>query len=89
MDMTNNKSIILAISTLLCLFSPIAGQSVVPAKQDGFWYGGNTAAAEKVLIEAFFDPVCPDSRDSWPPLKKALRHYGATVTLVLHTFPLP
>ncbi|KAL7117585.1 hypothetical protein ACP275_03G080300 [Erythranthe tilingii] len=92
MDSTNNKSIIRSISILLCLFSPIAGQSVVPAKQDGFWYGGKTAAAaeaEKVLIEAFFDPVCPDSRDSWPPLKKALHHYGGTVTLVLHTFPLP
>jgi hypothetical protein len=41
------------------------------------------------MIEAFFDPVCPDSRDSWAPLKKALQHYGTNVTLVVHPFPLP
>ncbi|KAL6524862.1 hypothetical protein OROMI_030455 [Orobanche minor] len=73
-----------------CMFSPISGQSSIPAKQDGFRYGGNGANEDDVLIEAFFDPVCPDSRDSWPPLKKALNHYiSFRVTLVVHTFPLP
>ncbi|KAK6131317.1 hypothetical protein DH2020_034946 [Rehmannia glutinosa] len=63
-------------------------QSTIP-QQDGFWYGEKRAEEGKVFIEAFFDPVCPDSRDSWPPLKKALNQYGSRVTLVVHTFPLP
>ncbi|KAL0360504.1 UNVERIFIED_CONTAM: hypothetical protein Sradi_3734900 [Sesamum radiatum] len=40
--------------------------SPIPAKQDGFWYRHKKGKEETVLIEAFFDPVCPDSRDSWP-----------------------
>ncbi|EPS73409.1 hypothetical protein M569_01354, partial [Genlisea aurea] len=61
----------------------------IPAKQDGFWFQRERAEDKSVLIEAFFDPVCPDSRDSWPPLRKALGFYGSLVTLVLHPFPLP
>ncbi|GFP97733.1 hypothetical protein PHJA_001917400 [Phtheirospermum japonicum] len=74
---------------ILCLFSTISGQSSIPTKQDGFWYGKKKAHEGRVLIEAFFDPVCPDSRDSWPPLKKALQKYGSRVSLAVHTFPLP
>ncbi|KAK4429424.1 hypothetical protein Salat_1242800 [Sesamum alatum] len=75
--------------TLLCLLSPNSGQSSIPSKQDGFWYGQKTGKEEAVLIEAFFDPVCPDTRDSWPPLKNAIQQYGSRVSLVVHTFPLP
>uniref|UniRef100_M1CV47 Uncharacterized protein n=1 Tax=Solanum tuberosum TaxID=4113 RepID=M1CV47_SOLTU len=58
---------------------------------DGFLYGGDGKIdiTKSIVIEAFLDPVCPDSRDSWPPLKKALHHYGSRVSLVVHTFPLP
>lgn len=57
----------------------------------GFWYSGDGEIdlTKSIVIEAFLDPVCPDSRDSWPPLKKALHHYGSRVSLVVHTFPLP
>lgn len=74
---------------LLLLFSLIAAQSSIPSEQDGFWYGERSGKEESVFIEAFFDPVCPDSRDSWPPLKKALQKYGSRAKLVVHTFPLP
>ncbi|KAI3472794.1 hypothetical protein Pfo_031031 [Paulownia fortunei] len=89
MDLKKNKSRILGFFMLLGLFSSIADQSFIPPKQDGFWYGEKRAEEDHVLIEAFFDPVCPDSRDSWPLLKKALQQYGSRVTLVVHTFPLP
>ncbi|KAK4374305.1 hypothetical protein RND71_004982 [Anisodus tanguticus] len=61
----------------------------LPSKQDGFWYDNRIDKTESILMEAFFDPVCPDSRDSWPPLKRALNHYGSRVSLVVHPFPLP
>ncbi|XP_073127828.1 uncharacterized protein [Henckelia pumila] len=74
---------------LLLIFSPIRCQAQIPAEHDGFWYGKRPDRAESVVVEAFFDPVCPDSRDSWPPLKKVVQYYGSRVTLVAHTFPLP
>lgn len=63
----------------------------IPAKLDGFVYGGKMSEfnPNRILIEAFFDPVCPDTRDSWPPLKQALLHYASRVSLIVHPFPLP
>ncbi|KAI3518015.1 hypothetical protein L1887_06337 [Cichorium endivia] len=68
----------------------IRSQSTIPARYDGFVYKKRAASTDTVLIEAFYDPVCPDSRDSWAPLKQAVDHYGPTVvSLIVHTFPLP
>ncbi|KAG6585528.1 hypothetical protein SDJN03_18261, partial [Cucurbita argyrosperma subsp. sororia] len=64
-------------------------QSLPPAKFDGFVYGNHSGEMNTIRIEAFYDPVCPDSRDSWPPLKKALDYYGSRVHLVIHLLPLP
>ncbi|MCD7458408.1 hypothetical protein HAX54_038096 [Datura stramonium] len=84
------KSIVFLNSVLLVIFiGCVSCQISIPSKQDGFWYENRIAGAESILIEAFFDPVCPDSRDSWPPLKRALHHYGSRVSLVVHPFPLP
>uniref|UniRef100_A0A0E0DBN9 Thioredoxin-like fold domain-containing protein n=1 Tax=Oryza meridionalis TaxID=40149 RepID=A0A0E0DBN9_9ORYZ len=69
---------------------PGAAQVPVPARTDGFVYGGKAPAlGETVVVEAYFDPVCPDSRDAWPELKKAVEHYASRVTVVVHLFPLP
>ncbi|XP_015572482.1 uncharacterized protein LOC107260941 [Ricinus communis] len=67
-------------------------QKLPPARYDGFLYekhGPCRHHADTILIEAFFDPVCPDSRDSWPPLKQALHYYGSRTSLLLHLLPLP
>lgn len=61
----------------------------IPSKIGGFWYNNQPLKSNSILIEAFLDPLCPDSRDSWPPLKQALFHYGSRVSLVVHPFPLP
>ncbi|KAH0920216.1 hypothetical protein HID58_027876 [Brassica napus] len=46
---------------------------IPPSKPDGFVYPpGRRVDPDSILIEAFYDPVCPYSRDSWPPLKQAL-----------------
>ncbi|KAM7518141.1 hypothetical protein LguiB_017103 [Lonicera macranthoides] len=77
----------------ILLFIPlmmiVKAQIPIPAKYDGFFYKNRTATTESVAIEAFLDPVCPDSRDSWPPLKQALDHYGSIVSLIVHPFALP
>ncbi|KAK8509971.1 hypothetical protein V6N13_118515 [Hibiscus sabdariffa] len=75
---------------LIILCQPtVKAQSLPPAKDDGFLYTDNGVDSDTILIEAFFDPVCPDSRDSWPPLKQAIHHYGSRVSLIVHLLPLP
>ncbi|OWM80943.1 uncharacterized protein LOC116193164 [Punica granatum] len=64
-------------------------QSLPPARPDGFVYSTDPVGPETIIIEAFLDPVCPDSRDAWWPLKKALDYYGPHVWLVVHLLPLP
>ncbi|CAL0305878.1 unnamed protein product [Lupinus luteus] len=82
--------ILLLQSQLLILFKSGAADYTPPAKSDGFGYKTHSINLNSVLIEAFYDPVCPYSRDSWPPLRKALHHYGHhRVSLVVHLLPLP
>ncbi|XP_060173514.1 uncharacterized protein LOC132604162 [Lycium barbarum] len=82
-------SILLLSSVLVLIIFCVSAQISLPSKQDGFWYDNRKDKTESILIEAFFDPVCPDSRDSWPPLKRAVQLYGSRVSLVVHPFPLP
>ncbi|KAL3736621.1 hypothetical protein ACJRO7_025548 [Eucalyptus globulus] len=81
-----------ALSFLL-LFSAVAvgviAQPLPPPRQDGFVYTDHRVDPDTVVVEAFLDPVCPDSRDAWPPLKQALQYYGPRVWLVVHLLPLP
>ncbi|XP_068646763.1 uncharacterized protein [Aristolochia californica] len=71
----------------------IEAQAPIPPKYDGFVYGGGKERGftDSIVIEAFYDPLCPFSRDSWPPLKKTIKHYSRShaVTLIVHPFPLP
>jgi hypothetical protein len=69
----------------------LQAQASVPPRYDGFAYGGGAAAAWKdtVLVEAFLDPLCPDSRDAWEPLKSAVERYAPRVSLIVHPFLLP
>ncbi|XP_019414673.1 PREDICTED: uncharacterized protein LOC109326442 isoform X1 [Lupinus angustifolius] len=76
-------------SQLLILFKSGAADYIPPAKSDGFGYKTHSINLDSILIEVFYDPLCPDSRDSWPPLKKTLHHYGHQVSLVVHLLPLP
>lgn len=68
----------------------VQAQLIPPARRDGFVYPpGRKIDPDTILTEAYFDPVCPDCRDAWEPLKLAIDHYGSRVALVLHLIPLP
>lgn len=78
------------ILLVLCFFQFDRSEaSSIPPKFDGFAYGGSGSWKDSILIEAFFDPLCSDSRDSWPPLKKAVDQFSPRVSLIVHPFPLP
>lgn len=86
------RTTILQFAALQVLFIllGVGADYIPPSRFDGFVYGkGNLNLLDTVLIEAFYDPVCPDSRDSWPPLKQALHHYSSRVSFLLHLLPLP
>ncbi|GAB4828375.1 hypothetical protein Ancab_035373 [Ancistrocladus abbreviatus] len=81
---------VLFLCFVLLVVNRVGGQGSYPAKFDGFVYGKRSQFnADTIMIEAFFDPVCPDTRDSWPPLKQALGYYGPRVSLIVHPFSLP
>nr|CAD1843787.1 unnamed protein product [Ananas comosus var. bracteatus] len=68
----------------------LEAQLPIPARIDGFVYKKAPVWGRSVVVEAFLDPLCPDSRDSWPPLKQAISYYSsARVAVVAHPFPLP
>lgn len=80
----------LILQFCLLFLGSVNAQISIPSKPGGFWYGEKSGDANSILIEAFFDPLCPDSRDAWPPLKQAIHHYGTpAISLAVHTFPLP
>ena len=67
----------------------VHSQFIPPAKFDGFVYKNGPINSDTIVIDAFLDPVCPYSRDSWPALKYAVESYGPSVGLMVHLFPLP
>ncbi|XP_003578547.1 uncharacterized protein LOC100839255 isoform X2 [Brachypodium distachyon] len=66
----------------------LQAQASVPPRYDGFAYRA-AAWKDSVLVEAFLDPLCPDSRDAWHPLRLAVERYSPRVSLIVHPFPLP
>jgi len=84
------KILLLVAFEVLVILLTAGADYIPPSRFDGFAYRkGSVGLLDTVLIEAFYDPVCPDSRDSWPSLKQALNHYGSRVSFVLHLLPLP
>ncbi|KAJ7966911.1 Thioredoxin superfamily protein [Quillaja saponaria] len=93
MQRTKHVHLLLQSALFLVFFFYLSFKALAdyipPAKLDGFVYGNQPFTRDTILIEAFYDPVCPDSRDSWPPLKQVLGYYGSSVSLVVHLLPLP
>lgn len=77
------------VITSVFIFSKVANALLIPEKMDGFLYKNGGPIEDSILIEAFLDPMCPDSRDTWPPLRQTLEHYGSRLSLTVHPFALP
>ena len=73
----------------LCLFaSLVMAQVPIPNRPDGYALSTGPATAP-VVIDAFFDLLCPDSKAAWPIVKSVIAAYPSQLYLLLHTFPLP
>ncbi|KAL5723074.1 hypothetical protein ACHQM5_006518 [Ranunculus cassubicifolius] len=80
---------LLFLITSASILLTTASAMFIPQKMDGFAYKYGPQLEKSLLVEAFLDPVCPDSRDAWSPLYKILNHYGDRLWLIVHPFPLP
>lgn len=86
--MVGSKVALFALLMVAFTAAKIAAQLPIPPRYDGFVYK-DRVTVNSVLVEAFFDPLCPDSRDSWWPLKEVLRFYDDKITFIVHPFALP
>lgn len=83
-----NLQIVLLNIIIVFLVEIGKAQATIPARYDGFVYS-LPDGPDFISIEAFLDPVCPDSRDSWLPLKQLVHHYASSILLIVHPFSLP
>jgi len=66
--------------------APVLTQPPIPSKYSGHPRGSPDG---QVLLEVFYDHLCPDSKASWPTMKQVLSYYGNKLDFYVHTFPLP
>ncbi|CAF3403679.1 unnamed protein product [Rotaria sp. Silwood1] len=76
-------SIILAVAYV----GFISAQVPIPSRPDGYGVGGPADA--HVVVEMFFDPLCPGCKASWPTVLQLIQAYATRIHVRIHTFPLP
>jgi len=77
----------LALCAVLVAPMPAAAQVPIPNRPDGWQIGGPLSAP--IVLDAFFDVLCPDCAGAWPTVKQLVSFYGAKLAVNVHTFPLP
>lgn len=79
----------LLIAFCLSAVGKVDAQFAIPARYDGFALSG-PKTTHPVVIEAFFDLLCPSCKDAWPVLREVSRSYPKTdVQIIVHPFPAP
>jgi len=80
---------ILFIFFTLALFTLTIAQPPITKYKDGNGYSIGDSSAP-VVLETFFDHLCPYSASAWPIMQKVQAHYTTSkLRFVLHMFPLP
>jgi protein-disulfide isomerase len=84
-------AVVLCISLFWLVILTHAQEVPIPPRTLGYVYAyGKSTNLTAVNIDAFYDPLCPDSKQAFPVLQQVAHHYGPDVlTLRLHMFPLP
>jgi len=77
------------IFVFILIIVNVITQPPITKNRDGNGYSIGEGSAP-VVLEAFFDHLCPYSASSWPIMQQVQAHYGPTkLRFVLHLFPLP
>ena len=81
---------VLSLLLVLCSLAYLSSAQVpIPQRPDGYALSPDAPATAPVVLEAFFDLLCPDSKSAWPTVKQVLSAYPTQLYFLLHTFPLP
>lgn len=72
---------------LLALVGLVSAQAPIPSFPDGYGVGG--PADSHVVVDMFFDLLCPGCKASWPTVLQVIQNYGTRIHFRIHTFPLP
>ena len=78
---------VIPIVCTLVYFGFVSAQAPIPSRPDGYGVGGPADA--HVVVEMFFDPLCPGCKEAWPTVLQLIQAYGKTIHVRIHTFPLP
>ena len=81
------KSTIILFAFISIYLGLISAQVPIPSRPDGYGVGGPADA--HVVVEMFFDPLCPGCKASWPTVLQVIKAYGTKIHFRIHTFPLP
>ena len=80
--------LLLLVLAAVMLAAPAIAQVPIPTRPDGYALG-TAPASSPVVVDAFFDLLCPDSKAAWPTVKALIAAYPSQLYVLLHTFPLP
>jgi len=81
-----SQSLFVCVLLFFVFVVGVSGQTPIPTRPDGYPVGMATAP---VVLEAFYDLLCPDSKASWPAIQQVISNYGMNLYFIFHTFPLP
>jgi len=71
---------------IIVVFGVTLSQPPIPTRYPGHAIGPTDAP---ILMEVFFDHLCPDSAAAWPTMQQLFGYYGNNMRFVVHIFPLP
>jgi len=80
--------LVFSLLFLAILSTSVLSQVPIPTRPDGYALGTGPATSP-VVVDAFFDLLCPDSKAAWPVVKSVIAAYPENLYFLLHTFPLP
>jgi len=90
-NLSTEEMLKVILATIFILGAFGSQDTPIPTKPDGYALGSTNPTLH---IEAYFDLLCPDCRDSWNVLEPILRNEynittNQTLRFTIHLFPLP
>jgi protein-disulfide isomerase len=84
-----------AALAVLCSFSTLsASAQLIPIPQGGypaFKFSGTGGSYDRspIIIDFYFDLMCPGCKAMWANFQPVMEHYGDQMVVLVHVFPLP
>jgi len=87
--LTMNCLLLLVVLIVCCSSLLVSCQFPIPRRTDGFHLLGTGGPDAPIVVDGFFDVLCPDCQRAWPVAKQLIATYSTQIHFRFHTFPLP